>query len=227
MPIPVQTIKLGGGSLWEAIFTPGSPHIWIKSASLAPEAAETSLSVLDADLRAWDFVLRRTDAPWYTCAMVDLSADAVFERELLRAPVEGPDPEIRALRQEIADLRENFSADLFASQQAATNRINELHSRIYAGYAWLPEDESDEMSVTLSNAILSVHDDGVRTFVRVSEMPSIGLVAIHGQFAGESQLVQTAYDPLLGMYTVTGIYDRLRLSGSAEAASAVIRRIKP
>lgn len=227
MPVPVQTVKLGGGPFWEATFAQGSPHIWIKSASLEPEAAETSLSVLDTDLRAWDFVLRRSDSPGYTCAMVELSADAVFERELLRTSDNGHTSELNALRDEIASLREDFAGDLLATQQAASNRINEMHSRIYAGYAWSAEDADDEYSARLAQSILSVHDDGVRTFIRVADMPSIGLIAIHGQFAGESQLVQTAYDPLLGMYTITGIYDRLRLSGAAEDAAAIVRRIKP
>ena len=227
MPVPVQTVKLGGGPLWEATFAQGSPHIWIKSASLAPEAAETSLSVLDTDLRAWDFVLRRADAPGYTCAMVALSADAVFERDLLRSPETGGASELNALREEIANLREDFAGDLLATQRAASNRVIEMHSRIYAGYAWAAENENDEFSVRLARSILSVHDDGVRSFIRVADMPAVGLVAIHGNFAGENQLVQTAFDPLLNMYTITGVYDRLRLSGAAETAAAIIRRIEP
>ncbi len=227
MPVPVQTVKLGGGPLWEATFAPQSPHIWLKSASLAAEAAETSLSVIDTDLRAWDFVLVRAAAPGYTCAMVELSADALFQQELTRSFDNGSIPGFDQLRQEIVSLRNDFAGDLAASQQAASNRINEMHSRIYAGYAWSAADDDDEYSARLAQSILSVHDDGVRTFIRVADMPAIGLIAIHGQFAGESQLVQTAYDPLLNLYTVTGIYDSLRLSGAAEAASAIIRRIQP
>ena len=241
MPVTILTSKLGGGSLWEAIHAEGTRHLWLKSASLTPEAAETSLTVIDEELNAYDIILQRENVPGYTCAIIKLSPELDFTRELSSAleaqtnfyrDSDSPSGEIflqqlASLQAEIAELRLEQSNSMNAAQQAATNRINEIHSQIYAGYTWFPEDDNDPYAQRLSESILSVHDDGVRTFIRVEEMPSVGLVAIQGNFAGETQLVQTSYNPLLGMYTVTGIYDRLFISGGAEDARAVVSRIEP
>ena len=244
MPVPIQTLKLGGGTFWEATHAEGTRHLWLKSASLTPEAAETSLTVLDQELNAYDIILQRENVPGYTCAIVSLSPEMDFEREMTRAlgaagnaspsAAHGSDgaggiflEQLAALQEEVADLRLAQANSTAAMQQAAVNRIAEIHSQIYAGYAWSPEDDDDPYAQRLAESILSVHDDGVRTFIRVQDMPSVGLIAIQGSYAGETQLVQTAYDPLLGMYTVTGIYDRLLVSGGAEDARAVIDRIAP
>lgn len=234
MPLPVVTLKLGGGNFWEATHAEGTRHIWTKTASLLPEAAETSLTILDENLAAYDIILQRQDIPGYTCAIIALDPALTFTRDL-RDAASSPSrdampPDVQqqfeALQAEIAGMRLEQANSLAAAQQAAVNRINEIHSQIYAGYAWGPETD-DEISARIAESILSVHDDGVRTFIRVADLPSIGLIAIQGQYGGETQLVQTAYDPLLSMYTVTGIYDRLLLSGGAEDARAVVRRIQP
>ena len=235
MPFAVQALKLGGGPFWEATYAEGTRHVWLKSASLLPEAAETSLTVLDESLDAFDFVVMRVNTPGYTCAIIELSQDLGFTARLeqLRTSQETPDfsasmaSEVESLHAQLAQMRLEYAQNLAASQQAATSRIHEIHSEIYAGYAWAPEDDDDEISQRISDSILSVHDDGVRTFVRAEQIPSIGLIAIQGQYGGETQLVQTAYDPLLGMYTVTGIYDRLALSGGAEDARAIVTRLVP
>lgn len=234
MPTPITVLKLGGTEFWEATHVESTRHAWIKSSSLAPEAVETSLTVLDEALNAYDFVLQRNNVPGYTCAIVNLDKSADFAPSLIAAeaarnPPPPPDhtKAINTLTAQINQLRLDMSNNRLTDRQGFENRVAALHSEIYAGYAWLAAEEDAELSAAIHAAIQSVHDDGIRTFIRVREMPSLGLLAIQGEFQGETQLVQSAYDPLLSMYTITGVYDKIHLSAGANGARTTISRITP
>lgn len=219
MPFPIYTAKLGGGSLWQATFTQGVKHIWIKSKSLEPEGRATSLTVLDNNLDAYDFVITRVEEPGYTCAVISGSQDLNFLSDLdnFQTPEQR---EIAALRQQLGRAGQQYQQSIEQVKEHAENVISASHSSIYAGYSWSADNRS-ESSATIASAITSVHDDGILTFINMSGEEG-GVYSIQGDFGGETQLVQADYNPLLSMYTITGVYSSLTITG--EEGSATITR---
>ncbi|MDP2129206.1 MAG: hypothetical protein Q8K97_17730 [Pseudohongiella sp.] len=219
MPFPIYTAKLGGGQLWQATFTRGVRHIWIKSKTEAEQGAVTSLTVLDAQLNAYDFVIQRVSEPGYICAQISQSQDDFFLQDLnsYRSPEQ---QEVEALRAQLLRTQEQYQADLEMVREHAENVISASQSSIYAGYTWKAAGRGTG-SAKVAAAISSVHDDGLLTFINVSDI-TVGVLSIQGSFAGQTQIVQVDYNPLLAMYTITGVFDTLVVTG--EQGSVEITR---
>lgn len=218
MPFPIYTAKLGGGQLWQATFTRGVRHIWIKAKSEVEQGAVTSLTILDPDLNAYDFVIHRVAEPGYTCAHITRSVDHDFLNDLssYRSPEQA---QIDALRTQLAATREQYQASLEMVREHAENVISASHSAIYAGYTWKAQSRG-AAAEKLSSSITSVHDDGLLTFINVADS-TVPVMAIQGAFGQELQMVQVDFNPLLSMYTITGVYDRLIMTGEAGAVEIV------
>ena len=220
MPFPIYTAKLGGGQLWQATFTRGVRHLWIKSKSEAEQGAVTSLTVLDGQLNAYDFAITRVNDPGYICALITHSQNDLFLSDLsaYRSPEQ---MEMAALRDQLDRVREQYQANIALVKEHAENVISASHSAIYAGYTWSALRRGGEASGKIAASILSVHDDGVLTFINVSD-PSIGVLSIQGSFGDQTQIVQVDYNSLLSMYIVTGVYNKLIVTG--EQGSVEIMR---
>lgn len=219
MPFPIYTAKLGGGSLWQATFTRGVRHIWLKSKTEEPQGSSTTLTVLDNNLDAYDFVINRVEEPGYTCAVISLAQDDLFLKDLSSFQ-SAEQREIVALRQQLGQAGRQYQQSIEQVKEHAENVITASHSSIYAGYTWEAGSRSSGSSA-IASSITSVHDDGILTFINMSGEEG-GVLSIQGAFGGEAQLVQADYNPLLSMYTVTGVYDSLIIKG--ERGSATISR---
>ena len=213
MPFPILTVSLGGTAFWEAAYEPGSPHVWLRSRSNTPEAASTSLSVLDDSLAAWDFVLLRDPRPGYTCARIRTPAASRTLRELSgwRSP---EDRDRDAADRALAELSAHYEEELSRLRQHAENALSTANASVYGGYGWRADNESPE-SARIAEAVLSVHDDGVNTYIRIRPGAPVDLLAVEGVYGGEPEIVQTSWDPITQMYTVLGVFNTLRLSAGA------------
>lgn len=219
MPFPVYAAKLGGGSLWQATYTRGVPHLWIKSKSEIEQGASTSLTVLDERLNAYDFVIKRVENPGYTCAVVSLYGDDPFT-EALSGYQSTEQREVDSLRRQLASARQNYEERVAAVKEHATNVVNASHSAIHAGYTWEPVKRASE-SREIAESLSSVHDDGFLTFINV-DVANTPIYSIRGSHGGDTQIVQVDFNPLLQMYTITGVYDSLLIEG--EKGSVQIKR---
>lgn len=219
MPFPIYTAKLGGGQLWQATFTRGVRHIWIKSKTEAEQGGVTSLTVLDAQLNAYDFVIQRVLEPGYICAHITQAQDDFFAQDL-NSYRSAEQLEVEALRAQLLRAQEQYQASLDMVTEHAENVISASQSSIYAGYTWKAAQRGAG-SAKVAEAISSVHDDGLLTFVNVSDS-TVGVLSIQGSFAGQTQIVQVDYNPLLAMYTITGVFDELIVTG--EQGSVEITR---
>lgn len=97
-------------------------------------------------------------------------------------------------------------------EQQARDRIKEFQSSISTRYKWAGDNADDRYLVS------AVYDDGRFTYVRVSTS-AFGLPSLSGLLDGKDTIVQYDYDDLTGVYTIQGLFDRLRLKLGTHAVN--------
>ena len=221
-PFPIRAAKLGGGTLWDSTFAPGTPHLWIRSSSLVAEGITTSLTVLDERMEAIDVVLTRAYSPGYTCAIINAAAEteAGFLGQLYnyQAP---EDPRISILEQALADAESLREQQALILKQHAESVIASNNAAVYAAYSWAPASRDAE---PLYGSVRSVHDDGIQTYISFHPDPLVGaIVSIMAEYDGREQVVQTNFNDVLSLYTVTGVYDKLVLTDDQQRQVEISR----
>jgi hypothetical protein len=204
---PVYALKLGGGRQWGGTYTKGIPHVWIKSKTVEGYSGQTtSLTVLDENLTAYNFVLNRRENPGYTCAVIKPDQQSVFDSEMKNW--KSPDKK----RAEIAE-RNARSAYKNAERRvdAVKQHMKELQkndrANLYTDYEW---EEKGVKALGTKKFIRSVLDDGLFTMITLNKT-SIGLMSIYGVYQDKEHQVQMDYDPRIMQYTITGVYSEIRM----------------
>lgn len=199
----IFAVSLGAERMWNASFTPGIRHLWVKAKTEDGYSGQTTtMTLIDRDLNAYNFVLNRKKNPGYTCAVIDMGSSGFSNDGLDYLSTWESDDARRANRAEekveIIDMLAEQRIE--AVQQHAIDQINTQRARLYTHYTW---DESNSGST--NNVVRSVMDDGIVTYVTLNNMSS-GLMSMYGVFDNKEYQVQASYEPQLQQYTITGVF---------------------
>jgi len=165
--------------------------------------------------RKYDFVARRSDDIPNRCVLVaefptdppasPPAAKPTGRRLAPKPAAEAPDPsqlmatQQHAWGQQLAEMRRQIEAQ-------ARDRIKEFQHSINTRYSWAGVGASPDDH----NLIDAVYDDGRFTYVRITTS-AFGLPSVAGTLDDKDVLVQYSYDDLTGVFTVQGLYDRLKV----------------
>lgn len=208
-PTAIKTFQVDTPGLWDVSAKDDSLFVRPKTADA--KAAATGISVFLITGRKYDFIARRSDDIPHRCVLVaafpgdplpgqTLSAAKAAQPPSFRAEARQPrEAQIAAAAQQLAEMRRQIEAQ-------ARDRIKEFQYAINTRYAWAGSGKSSDDQ----NLIDAVYDDGRFTYIRITTS-AFGLPAVAGVLGDRDVLLQYSYDDLTGVFTVQGLYDRLRV----------------
>lgn len=207
-PAAIKTFQVDTPGLWDVSAKEDS--LFVRPKTGDANAAATGISVFLITGRKYDFVARRSDDIPHRCVLVtEVPADPVAGSNLAALKAARQPPPRSVMKpsdyaqvqagQQLAEMRRQMEAQ-------ARDRIKEFQYAINTRYAWAGSGKSTDDQ----NLIDAVYDDGRFTYVRITTS-AFGLPAVAGVLGDKDVLLQYSYDDLTGVFTVQGLYDRLRV----------------
>lgn len=207
-PATIKTFQVDTPGLWDVSAKDDSLFVRPKTGDI--NAAATGISVFLITGRKYDFVARRSEDIPHRCVLVaalpgDPSASSALASvkatrpQSLRPVMKPSNDSLMVAGQQVAEMRRQMEAQ-------ARDRIKEFQYAINTRYAWAGGGKSADAQ----NLIDAVYDDGRFTYVRITTS-AFGLPAVAGILGDKDVLLQYSYDDLTGVFTVQGLYDRLRV----------------
>ncbi|MGE5515986.1 MAG: TrbG/VirB9 family P-type conjugative transfer protein [Bacteroidota bacterium] len=207
-PAAIKTFQVDTPGLWDVSAKEDS--LFVRPKTSDANAAATGISVFLVTGRKYDFVARRSEEIPHRCVLVaalpgepppgaTLATAKAVRPQPLRPVTKSSDYSQIATGQQLAEMRRQIEAQ-------ARDRIKEFQYAINTRYAWAGSGKS----IDDQNLIDAVYDDGRFTYVRITTS-AFGLPAVAGVLGDRDVLLQYGYDDLTGVFTVQGLYDRLRV----------------
>lgn len=207
-PAAIKTFQVDTPGLWDVSAKEDSLFVRPKTGDI--NAAATGISVFLITGRKYDFVARRSDDIPHRCVLVaalpgdpsagsNLAAMKAARPQSLRSVAKPSNDSLMVAAQQVAEMRRQMEAQ-------ARDRIKEFQYAINTRYVWAGSGKSTDAQ----NLIDAVYDDGRFTYVRITTS-AFGLPAVAGILGDKDVLLQYSYDDLTGVFTVQGLYDRLRV----------------
>lgn len=208
-PGEVKTFQVDTPGLWDGSAKDDS--LFIRPKTTDPDAAATGVSVFLANGRKFDFVVERTDALPNRCVLVaDFPPSPAAAHATDSKPRRPARLSSRATAQLLARQQEQFDQQLAEMRRQiesqARDRIKAFQYAINTRYAWAGNPNSPDERELIS----AVYDDGRFTYVRIATS-AFGLPSLAASLNDKDVLVHYTYDDLTGVFTVQGLYDRLRV----------------
>jgi len=209
-PGAIKTFQVDTPGLWDG--TAKDDSLFIRPKTTEAAATTTGVSVFLANGRKYDFVVERSEALPNRCVLVTdypggTAAEASPTHRLRRAAEPAPAPvptELLAHQQaqyaeQLAEMRRQVEAQ-------ARDRIKAFQYAINTRYAWAGSEATPDERELVS----AVYDDGRFTYVRIATS-AFGLPSLSARLDDQDVLVQYSYDDLTGVFTVQGLFDRLKV----------------
>jgi hypothetical protein len=210
MPSSVYLVILGGGRLWHSSYSKQTllPHVWVKSKTTdSYEGQTTSMTVLDDQMHAYDIVLNRVKNPGYTCAKIVASRDSeVMERLANWKSKQSLQAELS--NRKVANAQLDMEKRVEAIKEHATEVIKSQKAKYYTQYTW--RQKGGVFSSGQASLIRSVMDDGIFTTITLNDNKQ-GVLSVFGIYGGKEHQVEMTYDEQLMQYTLTGVYNSIKL----------------
>ena len=210
MHADVFSLRIGGGRMWGGDYSQKVPlpHIWVKSKTDSGyDGQTTSMTVLDVDMNAYNFVLNRRSNPGYTCVVVKAEGQNSMDARL----AQWEDPKRKLLMMANEKVRAaQVMADrkIEAIKEHSVEQLKNQRARLYTNYHW--DEKASGFFASKTALIKSVMDDGIFTYITLNKT-SDGLMSIYGLYGDKEHQVQMQYDPQLKQYTLTGVYNQIRM----------------
>ena len=222
-PATVAKDEVSTPDLWDGSYSGSS--VWIRPKTIIREADRTGLTVFLDNGHSYDFLVAAAPGVPQSCILIVdyptvtptppvASAPAAPTRspeeiEAARQAANARASAARAARarasaQQQAALTAKFDQMRRQMEQQANDRIKQFQYSIDTQYAWDGVTRDDQLLVN------AVYDDGRFTYVRVTTT-AFGLPALSGRLDGKDALLEFDFDDLTGVFTVQGLYDKLRL----------------
>lgn len=211
-------IQFPGRVTFRQVSTPGlwdsameGTSVWIRPTELqAPDVAGmTGLTVFTEGGRTYDFLIGATAGVPPSCVLVvdyPTPAPPAAAQQRGAPAARGGSSQAERLEAQRRELEQQLSLLRRQVIQQAEDRIREFRYSVHTRYAWKAgRGDSDG-----TNLVTSVYDDGRFTYVRIATS-AFGIPSVSGSLDGKDVLLQYEYDDLTGVFTVQGLYDRLRI----------------
>lgn len=206
----VYAVIMGGGRMWHGRYIQENPlpHIWVKAKTEEGYNGQTTtMTVLDENMGAYNFVLNRRKSPGYTCVVIKPDPQQEFQARLenWKSPAQR---QVSFANERVAQAQRNADIRVEAVKEHAAEQIKHQRAKLYTDYVWT--EESSSFTGESKDLVRSVMDDGLFTYVTLNNTSS-GLMSIYGIYGGKEHQVDMNYDPQLMQYTVTGVFNEIRM----------------
>jgi hypothetical protein len=213
LPGEIANIAVSVPGFWDSAFKGDS--VWVRPRTAVPEAQNTGLSAILADGRKYDFLVNREEAVPQSCVIVRDMQESP-PRQAAQATARGTgrrgpsrEEQERALAA-MMDQQRAYEAQLQEMrrqvEQQASDRIKAFQYSINTRYRW----DGKKGDGAAADLVTAVYDDGRFTYVRVATS-AFGLPSLSGELGDKDVVLQYDYDDLTGVFTVQGLYDRIRV----------------
>ena len=208
----------GNKDLWqvEGVYN----HIFVKpSTKEIDEGGSTTVTALIEGNRSFHFLALRSDDDFDLCVVVRINDDLITgERVGLWRDDSDMSLQLQSAEQTIGELQSRLLEQDARGKQAVEHALSRYRGFIYTRYDWTGGKQPFG-----KNLVSDVYDDGRFTYVRLNHDVA-GVYAMFAVNAKREQIIDYHYDEAAKMYTVTGIFDELKLKED-EKNVITIRRL--
>lgn len=195
---------VGNSELWTT--DAAGPHIYIKPTSELKPGQETSLHVVGASGRAYDFTIKRVGDLKNSCYYV---SDGILFNKDQRAAMK-----LQSTNSNTAELATLWKDKYMQEKRQNNDDVNvairdalrKYRYQIYTRYNW---DKGGDGFIG-DDLISDVYDDGRFTYIRVFNQNK-GIMTVEAELAGQTEMIEAKYDTMNKMYTIAGIYPKFTL----------------